>query len=98
MTLLEAGAQMLPQPHLPRYVPGIVSIDPPTLQCGDCGLIYAATSEHTGRPYGLSLTVILSGCEGWGFCACTRGTDRSHVRRCGACNEAHRATHEEGWR
>lgn len=97
MTLLEAGAQMLPQPNLPQYVPGIVSNDPPTLQCGDCGLIFTATSERTESPCGLSLTVIFSGCEGWGFCACTRDIG-NHVRRCGPCNKAHRATHEEGWR
>lgn len=88
---------MLQQPTVPDKVDGIICLDPPTLQCRDCGLTFTATSERTGRNYPLSVTVILSGCEGWGFCGCSRSTG-SKLRRCGDCNSAHRATHPDSWR
>lgn len=82
---------MLQQPTLPGSVDGIISLDPPTLQCRDCGETFTAYSERTGRYSRIAMTVILSGCEGWGFTRC--GHDK--IRRCGDCNAAHRAEHGE---
>lgn len=44
---------MLPLPTVPGKVHGIVSLDPPMVQCDGCGLV---ASERS-----LALTVILSG-------------------------------------
>ena len=73
---------MLPQPTLPGKVDGIVSLDPPMIQCHDCGEVWTE-----GRTIGFA--VVLSGCHGWGFLVARCPHEK--VRRCGDCNAAHRA-------
>jgi len=86
---------MLQQPTVAGKIDGIICLDPPTLQCRDCGETWTAGSER-GQFYRMSVTVILSGCEGWGFMCRDRGCPV--VRRCGACNTAHLAEHGEAHR
>jgi hypothetical protein len=43
----------IPRPTVPGYVHGIVSLNPPTVQCDGCG------HEHTERT--LNLTILVSG-------------------------------------
>lgn len=83
---------MLPQPTLPGLVDGIISLDPTTLQCHDCGETWTAFSERTGRHFGPALTILLSGAEGWGFLRI--GCKHEKVRRCGDCNAAHQRDHD----
>lgn len=78
---------LLQQPNLPGKVDGIIALDPPTLQCRDCGEVWTSRSERTQRPHGLATTVTLSHCHGWAFC---RHCGPGGVRRCGACHKAHR--------
>lgn len=35
---------MVPLPDLPGLAHGIVSLDPPTIQCDGCGLLHTATT------------------------------------------------------
>ena len=84
-----ADRTLLQQPTLPGMVDGVISLDPPTLQCRDCG----NTWTDGGRRGSIGLAVILSGCSGWGFVVTRCEHDR--VRRCGDCNAAHRAQHQE---
>lgn len=80
--------RMLPQPTLPGKVDGVISLDPPMLQCYDCGEVWA----DGGRRNSIGFAVVLSGCRGWGFLVRCK---HEKVRRCGDCNAAHRAEHGE---
>lgn len=75
----------LPRPTLPDCAPGIVSLDPPTLQCHDCGATYT-DEKARGR---IGWTVIFSAGQGWGF---LYHCEHPKVRRCGDCNQTHRDT------
>ena len=76
------------QPTLPGKVDGIISLDPPILQCRDCG----ATWTDGGRRDSIAYAVIQSGNHGWGFLVRCR---HEKIRRCGDCNAAHRAEYGE---
>jgi len=73
---------MLPQPTVPGKVDGIISLDPPAIQCGECGEVWTDGNR-------IGLAVILSGAAGWGFLV--RNCSHDLMRRCGDCNLAHRA-------
>jgi len=86
------SAAMLQQPTLPGKVDGIISLNPTTIQCRDCGETWTAWDERRQRYYPPAMTIILSSHAGWGFL-----TRCSHekVRRCGEGNAAHRREHGE---
>lgn len=75
------STQMLPQPTLPGYVHGIVSIDPPTVQCDGCGV---TSSKH----HRLTLAILISGII---FCPRLYASGEDRRRLCAACRR------EAGW-
>jgi hypothetical protein len=74
---------LLPQPTIPGKAPGIIATDPLTIQCGDCGVIKARTTERTDAVF-----IILAR-----FLFCLSESSRgSSVRRCPECMAEHAKT------
>lgn len=68
--------QMLPQEALPGKVTGVISLDPPTIQCGGCGLTYSHPRLH--------IAVCCSGIKFSPRAHLPNG-DRDHRRLCPPC-------------
>lgn len=75
--------RLLPQPNVPGKTKGIISMDPLTLQCGECGEV-AVNEERLG----IARFIIRTR---WLFCL--HESDRGGgPRRCGECQTRHRQT------
>jgi hypothetical protein len=52
---------LTPLPDLPGYVHGIVSVDPPKVQCDGCGLV--VTGDWANKALSLNLTIVTAGID-----------------------------------
>lgn len=75
MSAITLDRLLVPLPDIEGFVHGIVSVDPPKIQCDGCGLV------ATGKPGELALTVM--------FCdVLFSHRDRFKRRLCGDCRKA----------